>query len=176
MEHAGRAETLEKIREGGWDFVILQENLILGVLSQDEYLESARVLDRIVREAGGQTVLLMLWGSKYDARVITSEQARVSREVGEALNAQVVPLGLAWRLARQADPEMRLYESGSDGAGLHGSYLNAAVLLAALTNVDPAESDFVPLDDDGRPLIAEEDAALLRGVAWEAVMAHNAAP
>jgi hypothetical protein len=175
-EHAGRAETLEKIREGGWDFVILQENLMLGVLSQDEYLESAHVLDRIVRESGGQTVLLMLWGSKYDARVTTSEQARVSREIGDALNVQVVPLGPAWRLVRQTDPEMRLYESGSDAAGLHGSYLNAAVLLAALINVDPAESDFLPLDADGRPLIAEEDAPLLRRVAWEAVMGRNAEP
>ena len=145
----------------------------MGVLSQDEYLESARVLDRIVREAGGQTVLLMLWGSKYDARVITSEQARVSREIGDALNAQVVPLGLAWRLVRQADPEIRLYEPGSDAASLHGSYLNAAVLLAALMGVNPAESDFLPLDADGKPLMTEDDAVLLRDIAWEAVMAYN---
>jgi hypothetical protein len=165
-----------KIREGGWDYVILQENLILGVLSQDEYLESARFLDRVVRDSGGQTVLLMLWGSKYDARVTTDEQARVSREIGDALGARVAPLGPAWRAARQADPELRLYESGSDAAGLHGSYLNAAVLLAVLTNADPEQANFVPRDADGVDLITEADATLLRRVAWEAVMARNAKP
>ena len=154
----------------------MQENLILGVLSPDEYLESARILDRVVSESGGQTVLLMLWGSKYDARVTTAEQARVSREIGSALGVRVVPLGLAWDLARQAEPELRLYEQGSDGAGIHGSYLNAAVLLAALTNADPTQSSFLPLDPRGEGLIAEEDAALLRRVAWEAVMARNAEP
>jgi hypothetical protein len=146
------------------------------VLSQDEFLESARILDRVVRGSGGETAILMLWGSKYDARVTNEEQARVSRGIGEALNVRVVPLGRAWRLAKQADPDLRLYESGSDAAGLHGSYLNAAVLLAALINVDPADSSFLPHDDEGHPLITEEDAALLRRVAWEAVMARNVEP
>jgi hypothetical protein len=175
-EHAGRAETLGKIREGGWDFVILQENLILGVLSPEEYLESAQFLDQIVREAGGKTVLLMLWGSKYDARVTLDTQTDVVREVGRKLDVAVVPLGPAWRLARQANPELRLYESGSDAAGLYGSYLNAAVLTAALLNANPSDTDYLPLDEEGEPLMALEDAELLRRVAWQAVMARNAVP
>lgn len=146
------------------------------MLSPDEYLESARFLDRIVREAGGKTVLLMLWGSKYDARVTVDTQADVVREIGRKLDVAVVPLGPAWRLAKQADPELRLYESGSDAAGLHGSYLNAAVLTAALINADPSDSDYLPLDEEGEPLMALEDAALLRRVAWQAVMARNAEP
>ena len=167
---------MDKIREGGWDYVILQENLILGVLSPEEYLESAQFLDRLVREAGGKTVLLMLWGSKYDARVTVDTQAELVREIGRKLDVAIVPLGPAWRLARQADPELRLYESGSDAAGLHGSYLNAAVLTAALVNADPSDSDYLPLDEEGEPLMTLEDAELLRRVAWQAVMARNAEP
>lgn len=129
-----------------------------------------------MRESGGETAILMLWGSKYDARVTIDDQARVSREIGDALNVRVVPIGLAWRLAKEANPDLRLYKSGSDAAGLHGSYLNAAVLLAALTNVNPIESSFLPQDDESLPLIAETDAVLLRRVAWEAVMTRNAEP
>ena len=149
---------------------------MLGVLSPDDFLKSARTLDRVVREVGGKTVLLMLWGSKYDARVTVDTQADVVREIGKKLDVTVVPIGPAWRLAMQENPDLRLYESGSDAAGLHGSYLNAAVLTAALINVDPSQSAYLPHDAEGEPLMSQEDAQLLRRVAWQAVMARNAEP
>lgn len=152
---------------------------MLGVLSQDEYLAAARELDRRVQAVGAESVLLLLWGSKYDARVTTAEQARVNREIGQTLGLSVAPLGIAWQTVRQADPQMRLYADGNDGANLYGDYLNAAVLLAFLLDENPRHASYRPLNDAGLPLLSEDEAMVLQRHAWTAVQSmvgHETGP
>ncbi len=51
----------EAIRNGGFDFVVLQEQSTLPVKNAERMHESVRLFDQVIREAGSNTVLYMTW-------------------------------------------------------------------------------------------------------------------
>jgi len=171
--HATNAATLDLIAQGGWDFVILQEQSQLPSFPDSQvnadFFPAVHTLVEAIRAANpcAMPVLFMTWGRENgDASncanwppVCTYEgmQALLTErylEASVAEEAWCAPVGVVWSNVIGA---VDLYSGDGSHPSAAGTYLAAATFYAALTGQDPTEATF----DAG---LAE--AAALREAAW----------
>jgi predicted amidohydrolase YtcJ len=135
-------EARAAIREGNWDYVVLQEQSLLGegladgqmaVNDPAMFRRAATLFDNEIRRAGARTVLYMHWARKAYPQhqpYIAAAYNDVARELG----AIVSPAGIAWqRIGSVVD----LYDPDGLHPALPGSQVAAAVLYSVL-NGKPA--------------------------------------
>jgi hypothetical protein len=154
----------ERIREGDWDVVVLQEYLPgLPTHTAEPFVEYATLLDEEIRAAGARTVLYMTWPQgKYDWAGLDDFVAAY-RLVSLQLGAAVAPVGVAMELAREERPDLVLIDEDEIHASWAGAYLAAATIYATLFGQSPEGNDFT----FG---VSDEDAAFLQRIAWQAVV------
>ncbi|MEP6688121.1 MAG: hypothetical protein ABJC36_07205 [Gemmatimonadales bacterium] len=122
----GATDAVAQIHEGDWGFVVLQQGPTPAGICRDTLVIAAMRLAPHVRAAGGRVVLFLPWtrqSSLGGLAVATESGTLAARAVGGV----TAPVGLAWKLALEADPSLPLY--GPDG--YHPA--PAGSLLAALT-------------------------------------------
>lgn len=149
-----------------WDVVVLQGHS-LGPISEDTaepFRRTARKFARIARDRGTRPVFFMTWA--YTGRPEMTEQLdEAYTAIGRELDAQVVPVGLAFAAASDERPELALRTSDKRHPSLAGTYLAACTFFAALYGQSPEGLDY----DAG---LGEETALYLQRVAWEAVQTY----
>ena len=153
---------LKRIQQGGWDYVVLQEQSGRPLLDKPKMFEYARAFDAEIRKQGGRTVLYVTWPRQWQPET-QAPITQAYKELGRKLGAQVAPVGPAWQKVAQRNPNMQLYHPDGGHPSLAGSYLAACVFLAVLYGEPPAK----PLPPIA-PL-SSEAALYLQNVAWEAV-------
>jgi hypothetical protein len=137
--HPGVAS--QRIREGGWHSVVLQEQSQLGGMHIDGeaflgppeaiFFPAARQLAAQATAVGARPLFFLTW-SRQEAlpaqRQLTHAYARIASELG----ALLAPVGVAWERVRRERPGLALYlEDGSHPAPA-GTYLAACVLFSSL--------------------------------------------
>jgi hypothetical protein len=146
QQHWDRGEALAALRQGRWDYVVLQEQSTLGLLLIEGRHEVndpglafhpyARRFAEEARKVGAQPLFLLTW-----ARRDTPEsQARLTQaymSVARELGAPIIPAGLAWARARAEFPEVVLHHEDGSHPSPAGSYLTASALYATLTGRSP---------------------------------------
>jgi len=156
---------LDKIASRPWDFVVLQEQSELPALQDsqvdDEVTPYALELASDVRQAGPDTkvVFFETWAYKggdpqYCASTPTlcdfeSMQDQLSRSYGllaQRSGGLLAPVGEAWRSARDAYPEIELYQSDGRHPSAEGTYLAAAVFYMVLFKKDVAGAASLGID------------------------------
>ncbi|MBS1624793.1 MAG: PKD domain-containing protein [Bacteroidetes bacterium] len=151
QQHSTDATTLARIAQGGWDFVVLQEQSQLpsfppAQVEQDVY-PYARTLDSLIHAADScaETVFYLTWGKKNgDASNCASYPAictyqgcqdRLSAsyvEMGRLDQATIAPAGEAWRRVIGEGQAFDLYQSDQSHPSIYGTYLTAAVFYEVL--------------------------------------------
>ena len=103
-EHWQVGKALPSIQQGGWDYVVLQEQSQRPVLEQPKFFEFAQAFDLEIKQSGAQTVLLMTWQrpESLPDGVTTANLAATYNRVGAKLGDKVAPAGLAFAQARGA--------------------------------------------------------------------------
>lgn len=137
--------TLETIKTGNWDYVVLQEQSKLGMPviidgrtyfgNTTQFFEHARKFDQEIKQAGARTVFLMTWSERdrpEDQAILSHAYSTIAKE----LHAKVAPVGLAWDAVRN-HPDLELYDNDGTHPSAMGSYLYAATLYATLFNDTP---------------------------------------
>jgi hypothetical protein len=158
--HWNAGHAAQAIAQGGFDYVVLQEQSTLPVKNAQRMAENVRLFDAAIKSAGAKTVLYMTWARQHSPE---SQQliADAYNDVGKELKAIVVPVGLAWQkfLAKHDAPV--LHDRDQSHPTLAGSYLAACVFLAALLKANPVgiETDHAGFD--------QADAKLLQQAAWK---------
>lgn len=143
-----------KIQNGGWNFVVLQEQSqvpSLGEQHVEQFRKAAAALDAKIKTSKATTVLFMTWGRRDgDARnkelnpTFEKMQARLSasyRDSGAKLGARVAPVGDVFALLKTKQPNLfpKLYKNdGSHPAG-PGAYVAAYTLYATILGGVPIE-------------------------------------
>ena len=160
--HWNKGEAPKAIREGGYDYVVLQEQSTLPIKNAARFHENVRLFDEEIKAAGSKTVLYMTWARRHAPQsqaALTDGYESIGRETG----ATVVPAGEAWRqfLARHDAPV--LHDKDGSHPTMAGSYLAACVFFAVLLGRSP-----VGVGDGARGLSPAE-AKLLQQAAWAAV-------
>ena len=172
-------ETLEHLEAGGWDYIVLQEQSVIPAQPEERrsrMYPAVRRLRTMAEAMGAKTLLFMTWARRIGFPMVgyedfTSMQADVAagyRELGEALNIPVVPVGLAWQRAMHEDPHLSLYMDDESHPNENGSYLTACVFYTTIKGASP-----VGLPHPGT--LSEETARFLQRVAAETISTYTGA-
>lgn len=136
-KHAANPETLDAIREGNWDFVVLQDQSKAPAREkewvQENVYKPAYSLDSLRRlyNPKGKTVFYMTWGHNIDT--YTDMQQRLAEsylEMTRLLNAWCAPIGIAWKRVLTENPRITLYNPDHSHPSIQGSYLAANVFCS----------------------------------------------
>ena len=154
--HSTNATSLAKIAQGGWDFVVLQEQSQYPAFSDGqvaaEVFPYARKLDSLVNVSNpcGETMFYMTWGRKNgDASncanfpPICTYEGMDSllnlryRNMAEDNQAVISPVGAVRHYIRQYNPTIELYQSDESHPSLAGTYAAACTFYAVLFRKNP---------------------------------------
>lgn len=172
-DHLASPETTALIKDGDWDFVVLQEQSMAPAasnLAREVSYPAALQLSTLASGSGAEVVLFMTWGHAAgsgdlgyaDFGSMQSAIATTYLAFGDALAAEVAAVGAAWWLSLAERPDIVLYEPDGSHPSVDGTYLAAAVLTATILDVDATSLGEI----DG---VDEEVAEALRGFAARVV-------
>ncbi len=162
--HWNEGRALQMIRQGGWDYVVLQEQSQIPVTNQKAFADYARKFDEEIRRNGGKTVLLMTW-ERPDSRqygVTTAALAAAYSGIGTDLGAIVAPAGPAFERSLNGRSGLTLYSQDGHPT-IEGTYLAACVLYGKIFEQSPAGNAYADVR------ISAETAAYLQRVAAESL-------
>ncbi len=164
--HYNNINTIEKIKEKKWDYIIIQEQSQLPSLDDNTIIKESypylKGLDSIIKENNSctQVYLFMTWGRKngdtancknypYLCTYEGMDKALRQRyqEYANAINANVVPIGLVWNYIRNFYPELELYEPDNSHPSLLGSIVNSFTFYSFIWNKNPYNlKDYYKID------------------------------
>ncbi len=148
--HARRAKVRAALAKRDWDFVVLQGQSLEPLRTPEKFRTSGSELAQMVWDAGATPVFFETWPRKQGHPIYRKRRLsrgspmamyealhRAYSELAFETSAEIVPAGQAWmEMARRA-PAVNLYDRDLHHPGRRGSYLNANLLFAHLTNVSP---------------------------------------
>lgn len=138
-EEPEHAKARELVKQGGFDYVILQDQSVTPCTSPQWTLKFGGKWAQLARYGKSKPVFFLTWahrtpdGSAFDT-AMQDELTAVYRRVAQENDALLAPVGEAWRRWYQRHPSESLHaEDGSHPNGL-GTYLAGCVFYAVLTN------------------------------------------
>lgn len=177
---------LKAIRQGGWDFIVLQEQSLLPINDPATMHQYARLFDAEIKKAGAKTVFFLTWARQNRPETqaaLTDAHTKIAKE----LNALIAPAGIAWQNVFKENPKMVLHLPDQSHPNSAGSYLAACVFYSVFFARSPenlaSRIEGKSVKTDGR--VNEEpaelvnlnkaDAAFLQRIAWQTVKAMKEA-
>jgi len=147
-----------------WDIVVLQGHSQEPIDSKksDEFKATARDFDMIIRNSGAKTAFFMTWGYGDNPEDMTRQLRNAYTQIGNELNALVVPVGLAFERALKERPGAAMFKWDKKHPSLMGTYLAACVFYSAFYNRSPVGNKYTAGLD-------KTDAEFLQNVAWNSV-------
>lgn len=135
VDHLTQTNALDRIGQGGWDAVVLQQGPTPAGLCRDTLVLATVALDARIRAVGARTATLMPWpyAGYPEAFSWVHESAQVA---SDAVHGLFLPAGDAWVAAWRLEPSLDLY--GPDGyhPSVAGSLLTAFVVYEGVTGRD----------------------------------------
>ena len=148
----GRART--RIRDGGWDYVVLQPGF-----DQVPTEEFPRLFNEEIKKVGAKTILFVTWafrGNKSRQKELDDAFVKIARD----LDILAAPIGPAWEIAQARG--VGLYQQDDLHPASSGTYLAACVLYSTIFGK--------PLPTGG----TTEPTTTAHQAAWQAVEAWRA--
>ena len=165
-EHAAGLQ--QRLRDEDWDVVVLQGHSLgpIGDKTGAAFQDSAREYARLIRQDGAEPVFFMTWAytGKPD---MTAQLDKAYTDIGKALGAKVVPVGLAFAAVTEDRPELALRTEDARHPTLAGTYLAACTFFAVLHNQSPEGLSYTAG-------LKAADAAYLQGAAWHTASQYRA--
>jgi hypothetical protein len=170
-QHLANPNTIDRIRNGNWDIVVLQDQSQTPALFPGKFEKAARQLNHLITEAGALTAFYQTWGRRDGDRQnpdrfpdYATMQDALTKAYGKTahdLEATLIPVGSAWHALREGHPDLgrQLYKNDGSHPSSQGAYLAACLFYAILFHDNP---DTVPFD----PGFEARDASKLRTIAW----------
>jgi hypothetical protein len=170
-QHWTAGLALARIREGNWDYVVLQDHSEGPLIRHDAFVRYAKRFDAEIRKVGAKTVLFMTWAKMHEMNLRQPEIAAAYEALGRELGAPVVPVGLAFEQSLAARPDLRLHDADGKHPTEAGSYLTACCFYRFLYGRSPVGLVRAVDDERGRRWLSvdEPTARFLQDVASRAV-------
>ncbi len=152
--HADQKETIERIRDGKWDIVVLQDQSQTPAVMPARFLDGARRLHEIVAKSGARTAYFETWGrrdgDKRNIRLMpTFEKMQDAltasyTKAAERDKAILVPVGKAWRRVREQHPALgkELYRKDGSHPSVKGAYLATLCFYICVFDADPSKIEY----------------------------------
>ena len=173
------SDTLDIIRTGGFNIVVIQGSIRDPVENPENFLKNAQILANEAKAVGAEVVFYETW--VYDPKGTTVKLTKVyekswsggnpgemqvrireayTRAISEA-GGRMARVGDAWEKVLTEHPGIKLHSSTGGSPSECGNYLAACVFVNVLTNLDPRDAEW---RSEG---VSEEEAVILRAAAWE---------
>jgi len=165
-----KLNSLELIRSGDFDVIILQDHSMRSIEAPDSLLHFGQQFGAAIREAGAQPYVYLTWARQWDPymqQAITQKYTELARRI----DARVLPVGLAWQKARSLRPGLPRYDPDGSHPSPMGTYLTACVIYGVLSGQSPLglPNRIISTDKDGEKLYlniqSEQDALFCQKVA-----------
>jgi hypothetical protein len=159
QNHWEDANTLETIRSGEWDVVVLQEQSQIPVSDYKAFAEYAQKLNTEIKAAGAETILFMTWERPDSVQYGVTTQALNNNYIylGQQLGIKVAPVGLAFANALRERPSLQLYSEDGHPTP-QGTYLAAAVFYGVIFDQSPVGNNYTAK-------LGNDDALFLQTIA-----------
>lgn len=156
QDHLKSSFTLDTMRDGKWDIIILQGHGLETLKNPYGFKESAFALIKIAIEADAEVFLFETWSraegepeysEEWSGRSPKNMQNRISSsyaDVADETPAIVIPIGNIWQKFKNDFPNIELYSTDGSHPTLHGSYLTACVIYSSIFNKDPVKLRYLP--------------------------------
>ena len=150
-----------------FDVVVLQDNSQGPVHPELKkfFKKYAAIHSKDIRATGAEPAFLMTW-AYADRPEMTKALADATIVVANENKALVIPAGLAFAAALKERPDMKLTVADNRHPTAAGTYLEGAVIYAALSGKSPVGAKY--LGGCEKPLSAA-DAKFLQEIAWKTV-------
>ena len=158
-DHLIRGDAVDAIREGDWDYVVMQQGPSGRPDSRTQLIAVTRQFATVITTAGARPVLYMVWPDASRPTAFDSVSASYTAAADD-VEALLAPAGDAWVAAWERKASLALY----GGDGFHpsplGSYLAALSIYAVLCDRSPAALDTRPIGVNALVLRGVSDADL----------------
>ncbi len=125
-QHAEEPEARFNILYGRYDYVVLQEHAHpFG--PEEEFLNAAAALNRMIREAGSTPVIFECWSRKNEPAT-QAHMNEVHKRAADGIHALLAPVGENWRDCIRSRPELEMYAEDGAHASPAGSDFAAKVI------------------------------------------------
>ncbi len=152
-KHAASRQTLDRIAQGKWDIVVLQEQSQIPSFSesqrQQKMYPAAKSLAAAIREAGAIPVFFLTWGRQdgdqqnlksFPNDTYATMQERLTQGYDNAAKqagkAWVVPVGKVWATVRSEGKDDNLYAADGSHPSAGGNYLGASVFYTTFYDAE----------------------------------------
>ncbi|MEY4851889.1 MAG: hypothetical protein RIS99_284 [Bacteroidota bacterium] len=151
QNHSTDPTTMAKIRQGGWDFVVLQEQSQRPAFPPSQtavevFPYAQRLVDSIKKYSPcGKVVFFMTWGRRFGDQSNCASYPPICTYEGmswrlrdtylqltQTHQAFCAPVGWAWRRSIRDDSTEVLHDSDNSHPNQTGSYLSACVLYSTI--------------------------------------------
>ncbi len=154
--HSTNATSLQKIQQGNWDFVVLQEqsqipSFPIGYVTANCYPYATALNNTILQNNPcAETVFYMTWGRENGDSDNCASNPPVCTyegmdnllneryiEMANSNNAIISPVGAVWKYLRTNNPTLNLYSDDGSHPSLAGSYVAACTFNTVLFRNNP---------------------------------------
>ena len=161
--HTTNTQTLSKINQQQWDYVVLQSqsqepSFSPAQVANDTYPYAEILVDSIYANSScTEPLFFMTWGRKYGDQqncaayppicTYLGMQQRLRESYLEmAFNdsASCAPVGMAWKKSIAIDSTLNLYSSDNSHPSIYGSYLAACTFYASIFKKSAVGSSYWP--------------------------------
>lgn len=171
--HLENEKTTTLIKSGESEVVVLQDQSQTPAIFPEKFLEAAKGLNELALTNKGIVVFYQTWGRRdgdprnnyKDFSAMQKALTKSYATAGKSLKAKVAPVGDAWQIIHDTQPELfaKLYREDGSHPSAHGAYLAAVTIFATINNIDPRS---IKLDGQ----IPADDAKILRNAAAGAIL------
>jgi len=166
-DHLNGGNVQEEIKNGKYDFVVVQQGPSALPESQVILLDAVKTIKYLCDKAASKLCVYMVWPSKarfFDLDNVINSYTLAARET----NSLLAPAGLAWKYAWAEYPQLPLYAADQFHPSGMGSVLTAMTIYAVLTqkqNLDFLKYGNTPW----KSYFSESDFAILKRSAEKAL-------
>ena len=128
-----------RIRDGEWDYVVLQEQSLRPIEDPDAMLLYAGRFAEVIHAAGAKPVLFMSW-ARQSRPASQDSLDRSFLRVAREIDAIPVPVGAAWKEFQRIEPSHGLYAPDGSHPSPLGSFIAATAFHRALLGALPPAS------------------------------------
>jgi len=178
--HAQNKPSMDAVASAKWDYVILQDQSLTPTLMPHRTRQGARQLNSAITKSGAKTMFFMTWQRRPTPELLEKypdmhkRNSKTYMDLARELKTAVAPVGYAWKIACDANPNWPLYAKDNSHPSRMGTYLTACVFYATIYNKPPTGlPSKVILSKSGNHRIVlgitPGDAKKLQTIAWQAV-------
>jgi hypothetical protein len=147
-DHAQSSETFETIQGQTWEYVVLQEQSVIPTdpaAREHRMVPAIQALNTEIERTGAKTILFMTWGRREGLlqsgfRDFKEMQAALTDgyvAIADELDVRLAPVGAAWEIVVDDDPQIDLWKMDGSHPSVAGSYLAACVFYAVIFQESP---------------------------------------